>query len=123
MAFLKSMFLFLSIFLVVLAFDKYSRGKISRPFATAIKVLLLSIVVHLFFSLPTIAAGVAYPGKSPHGVSYELALFVSCFVIFIQKIESYGGRYQAAISAVMAVMVCVVFVSGHEIFLWLFKVL
>ena len=89
--------------LVLKVFAQQPDRRIAKPFMSMVQVALISSVVFMLASVPSIVARVVNTDVLPFIMPYGAVLFAVSFVSFILKLESKrGGGYQAAVAASLA---------------------
>lgn len=98
----------LSGWLVLKLFAQQPDRYIAKPFISMLQVALISGVVFMLASVPSIVARVVNIEVLPFIMPYAAVLFAVSFVSFILKLESKrGGGYQAAVAASLAAVIAV----------------
>lgn len=94
--------------LVLKVFAQQPDRRIAKPLVSMVQVALISSVVFMLASVPSIVARVVNTEVLPFIMPYAAVLFAVSFVSFMLKLESKrSGGYQAAVAASLAALIAV----------------
>ncbi|HHX36222.1 MAG TPA: hypothetical protein GX719_13240 [Gammaproteobacteria bacterium] len=94
--------------LLLTLFAKKPDMRVPRPLLTMFQVAMISSVVFMLASVPSIVARIVNPEILPFIMPYTAILLAVSFIAFILKLDSKrGGREQAAVALFFAASISV----------------